>query len=97
MASDKQYLQYVLEQLSPLDGVAYRSMMGEFVLYYRGKVVGGIYDDRVLLKPTPAAVALSAQPRYESPYQGAKPMLAVDVENRDLLVQSVLAVFADLS
>ena len=51
MASSKEYLQFVLGQLSDLDGITYRAMMGEFIIYYRGKIIGGIYDDRLLVKP----------------------------------------------
>lgn len=58
MASRKEYLDFILEQLSELDDVSYRAMMGEYILYYRGKVVGGVYDDRLLLKPTPSARAM---------------------------------------
>ena len=57
MASSKNYLQFVLEQLSELDEITYRTMMGEFIIYYRGKIVGGIYDDRLLVKPTKSAIA----------------------------------------
>ena len=48
MASSKDYLQFVLEQLSELQEITYRAMMGEFIIYYRGKIVGGIYDDRLI-------------------------------------------------
>ena len=78
MASSQEYLAFVLEQLSDLDDVSYRAMMGEFILYYRGKVVGGIYDDRLLVKPVQPAVAYMKDPTYELPYDGAKEMLLVD-------------------
>ena len=78
MASSRDYLQFVLEQLSELDGISYRTMMGEFILYYRGKIVGGIYDNRLLVKPVGSAVAYLRNPRYELPYDGAKEMLLVD-------------------
>ena len=78
MASSRDYLQFVLEQLSELDGISYRTMMGEFILYYRGKIVGGIYDNRLLVKPVRSAVAYLQNPRYELPYDGAKEMLLVD-------------------
>ena len=86
MASRKEYLHFILEQLSDLDGVSYRPMMGEYILYYQGKVVGGIYDDRLLVKPVKSAVAyLPAAPR-ELPYDGAKEMLLVeDVDDKALL------------
>lgn len=86
MASSKQYLDFVLDQLSDLDGISHRAMMGEYVLYYKGKVVGGIYDDRLLIKPVAPVVALMTEPAYELPYEGAKPMLLVeDVDDRAFL------------
>lgn len=86
MPSSKEYLNYILEQFAPLKEIAYRPMMGEYILYYRGKVVGGIYDDRLLVKPVKSAVAyLPAAPR-ELPYDGAKEMLLVEeVDDGELL------------
>lgn len=86
MSSSKEYLNYILEQLAPLEEISYRPMMGEYILYYQGKVVGGIYDDRLLVKPVKSAVAyLPAAPR-ELPYDGAKEMLLVeDVDDKALL------------
>ena len=78
MASSQDYLQFVLEQLSELDGISYRAMMGEFILYYRGKIAGGIYDNRLLVKPVKSAVSYLRNPSYELPYDGAKEMLLVD-------------------
>ncbi len=86
MASSKDYLDFILEQLSELEDISYRAMMGEYIIYYRGKVVGGIYDDRFLVKPTKSAVALRPNASMEFPYEGAKEMLLVDdVENRGFL------------
>lgn len=86
MASGKDYLEYILGQLSGLDDISYRAMMGEYIIYYRGKVVGGIYDDRFLVKPAKAAVAMMPDAEMELPYDGAKEMLLVDdVENREFL------------
>ena len=86
MASSKEYLDFILEQLSELDDVSYRAMMGEYIIYYRGKVVGGIYDDRFLVKPTKSAVAMMPNAEMELPYEGAKEMMLVDdVENREFL------------
>ena len=83
MASSKEYLDYILEQLSDLDDVSYRAMMGEYIIYYRGKIIGGIYDDRFLVKPTKSAMALMPDANLELPYEGAKEMLLVDdVENK---------------
>lgn len=85
MASSKEYLEFILDGCS---GLSARAMMGEYVLYYGGKVVGGVYDNRLLLKPTPSATALLPDAPRELPYEGAKPMLLVeDVEDRDLLVK----------
>lgn len=78
MASSKEYLQFILEQLSALDGVSSRAMMGEYILYYRGKIVGGIYDNRLLVKPVQAARSYLPRIRYETPYEGAKEMLLVE-------------------
>ena len=78
MASSKAYLDFILEQLSGLEEVTYRAMMGEYILYYRGKIVGGIYDDRLLVKPVKSAVSYMPDARYELPYDGAKEMLLVE-------------------
>ena len=96
MASTKSYLDYVLEQLSGLDGVSCRAMMGEYVLYYRGKPVGGVYDDRLLLKLTPSARELLPDAPEELPYPGAKPMLLVDVDNRELLTALLPRMYDEL-
>ncbi|MEF2825136.1 MAG: TfoX/Sxy family protein [Peptococcaceae bacterium] len=78
MASSKDYLAFVLEQLSELEDITYRAMMGEYILYYRGKVIGGIYDDRFLVKPVKSALELMPNASLELPYEGAKAMLLVD-------------------
>ena len=97
MASDKTYLTFILDQLSGLDGIAYRAMMGEFILYRHGKIFGGINDDRFLIKPTPAAAAMMPDAPRETPYEGAKPMLLVDnVEDRAFLARLVEAVCREL-
>lgn len=75
MPSSKEYLHFILEQLSELDEITYRAMMGEFILYYRGKIVGGIYDDRLLVKPVKSAINYMSTATYELPYEGAKKML----------------------
>jgi len=85
---------YILEQVSGLDDVRYRAMMGEYILYYRGKVVGGVYDNRLLLKPTPSARALLPDAPMELPYDGAKAMLLADADDRELLT-SVLTAMVD--
>lgn len=86
MASSKEYLSYIMEQLADAGEVSYRPMMGEFILYFRGKVIGGVYDDRFLVKPTKTACAMMPDAVRELPYEGAKEMLLVDnVENRTFL------------
>lgn len=96
MASSREYLDFVLEQLSGLEGVTHRGMMGEYILYYRGKVVGGIYDDRFLVKDTASARRLLAEAPLEIPYEGAKAMLLADVDDRELLRELIPAVAEDL-
>ena len=97
MASGKEYLAFILEQLSDLEEITYRAMMGECILYYRGKVVGGIYDDRLLVKPVQAAAALMAEPVYERPYDGAKEMLLVEnVDDRAFLTGLFRAMYDEL-
>ena len=97
MASSKAYLAFVLEQLQGLSGVTYRAMMGEYLLYYRGKIVGGIYDDRLLVKPVKSALALMPDAPSELPYPGAKPMLLVeDVDDAAFLRRLFVAMEADL-
>lgn len=86
MASSKEYLNFILEQLSGLEEITYKPMMGEFIIYYRGKIVGGIYDDRLLVKPVKSAISYMPTAPYELPYEGAKEMLLVDeVDNREFL------------
>ena len=97
MASTKEYLNFVLEQLSALDEVSFRAMMGEYILYYRGRVFGGIYDDRFLVKPVPAAVKLMPEASMELPYDGAKEMILVDdVDNREFLCELVESMWEEL-
>ncbi len=97
MASSKEYLEFILEQLSELNDVSYRAMMGEFIIYYRGKIVGGIYDDRFLVKPTKSAVAMMSNADMELPYDGAKEMLLVDdVDNKEFLTELLEAMYLEL-
>ncbi len=97
MASTKAYLDYVLEQLSGLSEISFRAIMGEYILYCRGRVFGGIYDDRFLVKPTPAARIMLPQAETELPYEGAKEMLLVDrIEDRDFLTALVAAMVPEL-
>ncbi|WP_462315906.1 TfoX/Sxy family protein [Methanobrevibacter sp.] len=97
MASSKEYLEYILEQLSDLDDISHRAMMGEYIIYYRGKIVGGIYDDRFLIKPVKSAMEMMPDADMELPYKGAKEMILVqDVENRDFLNELFEAMYDEL-
>ena len=97
MASSKGYLDYIVDQLSGVEGITCRAMMGEYILYCRGKVIGGIYDNRLLVKPVPAAVAMLPGADRERPYDGAKEMLRVDdVENGAFLRELVKAMYEEL-
>ena len=97
MSSSKEYLNYILEQLNEADEISHRAMMGEYILYCRGKVIGGIYDDRFLIKPTEHAKKMMPKAAYELPYEGAKEMLLVDnVEDKAFLAQLVNGVADEL-
>ena len=94
MASSKEYIEFVIDHC---DGLSARAMMGEYILYYGGKVVGGVYDNRLLVKPTPSAKTLMPNAEYQLPYEGAKEMLLVeDIENRDFLKELFEAMYAEL-
>ena len=98
MASSREYLAFILGQLSELDEITYRAMMGEFIIYYRGKIIGGIYDDRLLVKPIKAAISYVPTVRYELPYEGAKEMLLVEeVDNREFLTGLFNAMYEELT
>lgn len=97
MASSKDYLDFILEQLSELDDIEYKTMMGEYIIYYRGKVIGGIYDDRFLVKPVKSAVGMMPEANLELPYEGAKEMILVDnVENKDFLRNLLETMYEEL-
>ena len=97
MASTKEYLDFVIEQLSGMDEISYRAMMGEYILYYRGRVFGGIYDNRLLVKPVPTVVKLMPDATMELPYDGAKEMILVDdVDNREFLCKLVESMWEEL-
>ena len=97
MASSKEYLEFILDQLSELEEITYRTMMGEFIIYYHEKVVGGIYDDRLLVKPVKSAISYMPTASYELPYEGAKEMLLVDeVENKEILTGLFNAMYEEL-
>ena len=97
MASSKEYLDFILEQVSKLDNVSYKVMMGEFIIYYKGKIIGGIYDDRLLVKPVQSAINYMPNAVYELPYDGAKEMLLVDdVDNKEFLIGLFDTMYDDL-
>ena len=97
MASSKEYLDFILEQLGRLEGITYRAMMGEYIIYYGGKIIGGIYDDRFLVKVTKSSQKLMPDAELEIPYEGAKEMLMVDdVENREFLRELFDAMYPEL-
>ena len=96
MASSREYLGFVLEQLSGLENVTWKAMMGEYIIYWRGKIVGGIYDDRFLVKPTKSAIAMMPDAERELPYEGAKEMLLADVDNREFLEELLEAMYDEL-
>ena len=97
MASSKEYLEYILEQLSDLDDITYRAMMGEYIIYYRGKIIGGIYDDRFLVKPVKSAMEMMPDASMELPYEGAKEMILIDdVDNKDFLNELLEAMYDEL-
>ena len=97
MASNKEYLEFILEQLSELEDITYRAMMGEFIIYYRGKIVGGIYDDRLLVKPVKSAIRYMPTAPYEFPYEGAKEMLLVnEVDSKEFLTGLFHAMYDEL-
>lgn len=97
MSSSKDYLQFIIEQLSGLEEISYRPMMGEYIIYYRGKIVGGIYDNRLLVKPVKSAVSYMPRPVYRLPYEGAREMIFVnDVEDKDFLTGLFNAMYDEL-
>lgn len=97
MTSSKEYLNFILEQLSELDGISYRAMMGEYIIYYQNKIVGGIYDNILLVKPTKSAVAYMPNAEYKLPYKDAKEMLLVDnIDDKQFLRNLFLAMYEEL-
>lgn len=97
MASDNNYLDFILDQLSELDEVSYRAMMGEYIIYYKGKVIGGIYDNRFLVKPTKSTVSMMPNADLEQPYDGAKKMLLVeDLDNKEFLSELLETLYNEL-
>ncbi|MBQ7958276.1 MAG: competence protein TfoX [Oscillospiraceae bacterium] len=97
MASTKNYLDFILGQLSDLDEISYRAMMGEYIIYYREKIIGGIYDDRFLVKPVKSAILLMTDATFEIPYGDAKEMILVDnVDDKHFLTELLNAMYDEL-
>lgn len=97
MASSKEYLDFIIEQLSDLEEINYKAMMGEYILYYKGKIIGGIYDDRLLIKVVNSAINYISDVKYELPYVGAREMLLVDnVDDKDYLKNLLIVMYDDL-
>ena len=97
MSSSKEYLEFILEQLSDLEGIEYRYMMGEYILYYKGKIFGGIYDDRFLIKPVKSAIDFMPNAKYEIPYKNGKEMLLIDdVDNKERLAELIKIMYDEL-
>ena len=97
MPSSKEYLQFVLDQLSELQDISYRAMMGEFIIYYKGKIVGGIYDDRFLVKAVSSAITQMPEVPHELPYQGAKEMLLIEeIEDKAFLAKLLNSMYNEL-
>ena len=97
MASSKEFLEYILEQLSEVEEITYRAMMGEYIIYYKGRIAGGIYDARLLIKPVKSAIDYVSDIRYEVPYEGAKEMILIEeVDNKEYLTELFKAIYDDL-
>ena len=97
MASSKDFLEFVLEQLGNLHDITYRAMMGEFIIYYRNKIIGGIYDNRLLVKPMESVFKIIPHATMEIPYPGGKPMIMIpDVENPELLAEVFNLLYSEL-
>ena len=97
MASTKDYLDFLLDQLSDLEDIRFRQMMGDYIIYYKGKIIGGIYDDRFLVKPTKSVMKKIPDASYEVTYDGAKEMILVDaIDNREFLRDLILGMYEEL-
>ncbi len=96
MSTSKEYLNYVLDLLSELDEITYRAMMGEYIIYYRGRIAGGIYNNRLLIKPVETAKKLMPEASFEIPYKGAKEMILIEEENKTVLRELFEAIYEEL-
>ena len=97
MATSKEYLTFILDQLSALSDITYKQMMGEYIVYYQGKIAAYVCDDRLLVKPVPSAIKMMPEVKFESPYDGAKDMLLVDnVDDKEFLTELFNAMYDEL-
>ena len=97
MATKKEYLEFILDQLSELDNISHRQMMGEYIIYHNGKIAAYLCDNRLLVKPVKSAVEMMPEARYEPPYEGAKDMILVeDVDNRKFLTELFEKMYPEL-
>ena len=96
MATNKAYVEYIMEKLKAIGDFSYRPMMGEYVVYYKGKVIGGLYDNNFLLKTTKAAETFLENISLEVPYSGAKPMIMIDIEENKNLKDLFEAMYLEL-
>jgi TfoX/Sxy family transcriptional regulator of competence genes len=97
MPSTQDYCNFVLDQLSLLSDITTRKMMGEYILYYKGKIFGGIYDNRFLIKPVETAKKMMPDAPMEVPYPGGKKMLLVEeIDNREFLKELIIAICNEL-
>lgn len=97
MSTCKEYLEFILDQLAGLDGITHRQMMGEYIIYYHGKIAAYLCDERMLVKPVPSALKLMPDAKYEPPYEGAKDMLLVEnIDDRDFLEELFAAIEPEL-
>lgn len=97
MSSTKEYLNYILDQLSLIDGITYRQMMGEYIIYHHGKIAAYLCDDRLLVKPVASTERLMPDAVYETPYEGAKEMLLVkNADDREYLKELFEAMYDEL-
>lgn len=97
MSSTKEYINFILDQLSELEQITCRSMMGEYIIYYKGRIAAYVCNDRFLVKPVASAKALMPDALYEPPYEGAKDMLLVeDVDNKEFLTNLFESIYDEL-
>ncbi len=97
MATSKDFLAYILDNLSGVEGITYRQMMGEYIIYMNGRIAAYVCDNRLLIKPVPSSVRLMPDAVYESPYKGAKEMLLCeDTEDREFLKTLFEAIYDEL-